>query len=213
MTNVSLSKVLGEAQSHHCLQAIAQRYRLPIEQAAHVASLVRPVLLRQLEQRLSSKNGSMGLLRTLADPAFAKIERQPGAIVEQDVRLVGDAIHRQLSRQDADAWATLDQMARDSGVSHQTLRAMVPALTLMILGAIRRATAPAFLRLLMQHRPDDTGTDPFAFASEQADAPDGRTIKPETALRWLDRVLTRADPTPPDEGNISLHADPDIRIR
>jgi len=197
-TIVSLSEQLEQAQGKRCLTAIAERYRLPQEQVWHATNLLRPVVLRQIDVGMATPVGAKSLLRTLAQPSLAEIEAKPAVICDHPVRLAGDAIHRQLSRHDTDMWATLDSMARTVGISHQTFRAMVPLLTLVILSAIRRATAPAFLRLLQQHRPGDAGTDPFAFAMqhaewlEQRNAPPQRPQPPETALRWLDGVLARA---------------------
>lgn len=204
---MSLSEVLAQAQSARCLQAIAERYRLTGEQAHQVANFVRPVVLRQIEACLTSSRDAVELLRMFAQPVFNQIEDNPSDIVEQDVRLSGDAVHRQLSRVDHDLWGTMDRIARDAGISHQTLRAMMPSLTLLILGALRRAATPVFLRFLLQHRPDDAGTDPFVFARDHADLLSQRRIRPASTLRWLDQVLSRSD-----DSLVSLRADPGDRF-
>ena len=205
---MSLSETLAESQSGRCLQAIAQRYRLTSDQAQRATELFRPILLQQIEADLATKNGALNLLRTIAQPALAEIEAHPDNILDHPVRLAGDAIYRQFSRHDPDTWTTLDGIACDVGVSHQVFRALVPCLTLVIVSALRRTAAPAFLRLLLRHRPDDRSTDPFAFACEHADALQGRTIQPETALRWLDLVLARTD-----ADKHHLRADPADRFR
>lgn len=205
--NVSLSEVLAQAQSSRCLEVIGQRYRLRPVQAQRASDLMRPVLLRQIDAALATTNGAHDMLRIFTQPAFAQIEHDPSAISEQSVRLAGDALHRQLSHYDHDVWVTLDRIAREIGISHQTFRAMVPCLTLVIVAALRKAAAPAFLRLLLQHRPDDTSTDPFAYACEHADALQGRSVPSKTALRWLDLVLSRTD-----NNTDALHADPRHRI-
>lgn len=204
---MSLSEVLAEAQSGHCLQVIAQRYRLTADQAQQAVDLVRPLILRQISASLSRETGATDMLRALAQPALAQIDAAPQSVVDQDVRLAGDSIHRQLARHDGDLWTTLDGIARTIGISHQTLRAMMPSLTLMILGALRRAATPVFLRFLMQERPDDTSTDPYVFAQERAEKLTGRTTQPATALRWLDLVLSRTG-----ESRTPLRAEPSDRI-
>jgi len=205
---VTLSDVLAGVRSSRSLEAIDRRYHLAPGQAARCADLIRPVVLRQVDECLRSTNGSSNLLRALASPAVSAIEADTAAVSDQAVRLAGEAIHRQIIRHDADGWGAMDLIAREAGLSHQTLRALVPLLTLLVLGAIRSAAAPAFRRLLMQQQPDDAGTDPFLFAAQHADRLRGRAIKPQTALRWLDIVLARAQ----DE-RTELVAAPNDRIR
>ena len=117
---MSLSEVLARNESTRLLQIVAERYRTPLDQAQLAAEQVRPVILRQIEACLESPNGPTELLHMLAEPAFLRIEEHPQAVVEQETRLIGDAIHRQLSHHDQDMWMTLDRIAPVS-YTHLTL--------------------------------------------------------------------------------------------
>lgn len=204
---MSLNDVLAGARNNTCLEAIAARYHVPVATVGACLEKFRPVMMRQIAAALTTATGAERLLRALADPSLNTLEQNPMAICEHPVRLAGDAHHRLLSHYDDNAWTVLDTIARDVDLSHQTLRAMAPLLTMILLSALRQATAPAFLRLLQRERPDDTSTDPFAFAVEHADTLSGRQTRPETALRWLDVVLARAQT---DGEHVSIY--PDERI-
>ncbi|MEL6287302.1 MAG: hypothetical protein AAFQ35_00860 [Pseudomonadota bacterium] len=188
----ALDDILTGRGTAMALHALAGRYHLPPEAVAAALVRVRPWVMADVARLIDRPGGLHELIHWLADPAVARIAHQPAAVIDQGVRVAGDAMHRGLTRGDQSLWQRFDEMARDLAMSHQSLRAMTPALTLIILAAVREASRPAFLRLLHAVRPDDARTDPFSFAAEHAERIAERPLRPGAALRWLDGVLARA---------------------
>lgn len=170
--------------------------------------MIYPHILRQVDECLQGTNGPDTILRALAAPAAGAILKTPDAIFDPAIRLEGDDIQRQFFRNDTDRWHWLDHTAREIGISRQTLRILMPILTLLVLSAIRRATAPVFRRHLVCHQPDDNSTDPFTFAARHAETLRQGAVKPQASLRWLDIVLTRAQ----DDDGMHLVAEPRDRF-
>ncbi|MEL7542839.1 MAG: hypothetical protein AAGJ70_03595 [Pseudomonadota bacterium] len=187
---VALDNVLAQPATARATDAIAARYHLTPETSRAALHTLRPLILQQIAQLCDGRDGECRILHWLADPALTRIRIVPEDIVAQDVRATSDAIHRGLSRGDASLWGSIDASAARLAMSHQTLRAMMPLLTLLLLAAVREAATPAFLRYLHVMRPDDQTTDPYAFAAQQASA--ASPVAPSQALRWLDAVLSRA---------------------
>ncbi|MEO0618841.1 MAG: hypothetical protein AAFZ01_06120 [Pseudomonadota bacterium] len=197
---------LSGAATGRAIDAISSRYHLQSATVRAALQTVRPLILNQVAQLCENESAATQLLHWLADPALTRIRIVPEDIIAQDIRVTSDAMSRGLSRGDASLWSALDVSAAQVGMSHQTLRAMLPLLTLLLMAAIRDAAAPAFLRHLHALRPDDQTTDPYAFAAQQADTGQAATSQAASsqALRWLDAVLSRAQDTAEIDGSMAL---------
>ncbi|MGI9405244.1 MAG: hypothetical protein ACR2O4_02640 [Hyphomicrobiaceae bacterium] len=186
---MNMIDILADAQDGSCLENLGRHHQLTPSQVQDCARLVKPVISRQINDLLLTDDGTDIVLHALADPAVRLVQTDPRTFSDPAVRQTGEALLRQLARNDIDPWGMIDNIARSAQVSRQALHAMMPHLSLLFVGAIRQQLAPVFRKVLIRYQPDDAATDPFVFVRENVARL--RTSTPSPAIGWLDTILSR----------------------
>ncbi|MGI9408380.1 MAG: hypothetical protein ACR2O4_18540 [Hyphomicrobiaceae bacterium] len=191
---MSLIDVLADAQGGHCFANLSRHFQVTPEQAHGCAVALKPVIARQIGDLLQSDHGIESFLAALANPAVTAVATAADTLADPSIRHTGETMGRQLECHSTGSSDTIGDISRQAHVGHQTLRAMLPFLTLLFVAAIRSSAAPAFRKVLARHQPNDANTDPFEFVLDYRSRMRDERAAEVQPRSWLKQILSSTVP-------------------
>jgi hypothetical protein len=135
---VQVLDILRDAQGGHSLESLAMAYGISPAQAEAVVAAVVPELARNLERNTLSRGGLADLVTAIGSGRHEGFLNDPNVARSPAVRDEGNAIlgHIVGSRDKSRAIARLGAM--QAGVGEAIVKAMLPTIAAMVMGAIAK---------------------------------------------------------------------------
>lgn len=162
---------IAACQGGQSFANLARRFGIREEQAAEIVGRVLPALLEGFRRTAASPQGAMALLRSLSEPGIAHHYDDPSVLNDVATLSLGQRVAALLLPADTLKPDMIDSVSRAGGVSHDMLRRMLPYVTVLTMGAIRKRVLPELAQLAGEikcQRAKGSPVDPCLALSEAA---------------------------------------------
>lgn len=138
---MALIDILHSAQGGQAMHNLARQFGIPPAQAEAVVASIIPEVSRKLEAATLNRGGLSDLIAALGAAQPDRVLDSPGALSDPSTRQLGIGFLDQILGTKDQSRAVAGRAARATGVPESLIKAMLPYVVTMVMGALAKQTS------------------------------------------------------------------------
>lgn len=138
---MALIDILHSAQGGQAMHNLARQFGIPPDQAEAVVASIIPEVSRKLEAATLNRGGLSDLIAALGAAQPDRVLDSPNALSDPSTRQLGIGFLDQILGTKDQSRAVAGRAARATGVPESLIKAMLPYVVTMVMGALAKQTS------------------------------------------------------------------------
>lgn len=194
---MQITDILGSAQNGQAITNLAKAFGIEPEIAEKAVGAVLPRLTDRIERNTLSRGGIADLISMLGKPGLAAVLDDPKALTAPETQKLGIDVLDQVVWNKDGSRTLASKAAKQSGVSEDLIRKMLPAIAAMAMGGLAKGSSGALGEILSK-----LNGSPLPVPGEAPSQAPGELSASEPMPRSSGGDIGRQSPLPIPGGNI-----------